>query len=198
MVTFRANLMPPEVPPKPSAPAPPPRRAVSQMALNSGGGNGKENLYSPDPENISPWRENSNTSSTSNGGLFTGTAGRRRGLQVFSGEEHLRVQSTRMRKLIDVKVVQLQVSGGMEIPNQMSITNISCTKPNSNSRKPPDPLNCATTPIQDLSAAAAPARPPQQQLQPPQPQRHHPHSQGPEEGLQDRQWHSHYQVSETI
>lgn len=80
----RANLMPPEVPPKPPAPAPPPRRAVSQLALNSGS-NGKENLYSPDPDNKSPWRENSNSSSTSNAGLFTGTAGRRRGLQVFSG-----------------------------------------------------------------------------------------------------------------
>ena len=61
---------------------------MSQMALNSGG-NGKENLYSPDPENDSPWRENSNSSTTSNGGLFTGIAGRRRGLQVFSGEERI-------------------------------------------------------------------------------------------------------------
>ena len=98
-LTHRTNLMPPEVPPKPAAPAPPPRRAVSQMALNSAGG-GKENLYSPDPENISPWRENSNAASTTNGGLFTGTAGRRRGLQVFSGGwNESRIQLLLMAKM---------------------------------------------------------------------------------------------------
>ena len=99
-LTYRTNLMPPEVPPKPAAPAPPPRRAVSQMALNSAGGGGKENLYSPDPENISPWRENSTASSTTNGGLFTGTAGRRRGLQVFSGGRN----ESRIQLLLMVKM----------------------------------------------------------------------------------------------
>ena len=176
-LTHRTNLMPPEVPPKPAAPAPPPRRAVSQMALNSAGGSGKENLYSPDPENISPWRETSNAASTTNGGLFTGTAGRRRGLQVFSGGRNdPSIQLLLMAKMHGKSQVILSFckTAISYDAAYFRFRNIITSNYDIN-RKSPDPLHRATPAVQDLSADAAPARPPQQQLQPPKPQRH-PHS----------------------